>query len=638
MAAVALPVPSPAEAEENNLLPNGDSEFDVPFTELQANIQRSKKKFYIVIAIVCVVIIAAAILTYVSVVLFAFGGFDHQSDLRTEHPTCASSCCVYCGGDMLSVIQEFDFFNDSKYFVDMPMRMDPNKILDAWQQHIVRKGFTNDKEAVFKFVMKYFDVVGSDVTDCIPNDFNGDSIPNPLNDRILDHQLQGFALSIHKLWQYLCKSIDDDVYINPSRHSLLPLKYPQMMVAGGRFREVYYWDSYWIVQGLLVSNMSLSAKMTLSNLMNLTASYGHMLNGNRVYYSNRSQPPLLTFMMDLIYEFENKNDSFIAANMEYLEILKKEYFWWMNGQSVEVYKHNIKYTLNQYYIDSDQPRPEGFAGDTFVVSQLPNQSPLSIRHAYSSLRSAAESGWDFSSRFCLHLYCELDLSNVDTINVIPVELNAYLYHVESTLSKWFAVVNAQEDMEYFKVAARKRLDAMYNIFWDDDTKRWNDYDIRNDEQIAEEGVSSLSSYVPLWLLPYNRSMGVDVLTALNDSGLVHIGGVVTTNVEDGQQWDFPNAWPPLQWILVRMAQKYNETAIGQYIVHKVTQSYIDAAYIGYSKTQFMAEKYNGLHVGQTGDGGEYPAQLGFGWSNGVALSFLYDYGDFLVAPNVAFFD
>ena len=385
-----------------------------------------------------------------------------------------------------------------------------------------------------------------------------------------------------------------------------------------------------------MSNMSISAKNTVANLMNLTATYGHMLNGNRIYYQNRSQPPLLTFMVDAIYEFENKNKSYILSNLEYLQILKSEYLWWMNKSNNQVITINNKYTLNLYYINSNSPRPEGYIHDEKIIQNLNDDTPENEQAVYSSLRSGAESGMDYTSRWCLGRYCNTNLTNINTINVIPAELNAYMYSMEITLAKLFKITGENEDdVKNFTIAANKRLDAIQNVLWNEKQQKWRDYDIENGKQL--DIMESVSSYIPLWLLPYNKTMGENVLRSLNESGLIFVGGVSTTNVNDSQQWDYPNAWPPMQWILAKAAARYNNTKIGQYLLKNITQTYIDAAYIGLNETLFMHEKYNVHHIGQSGDGGFYTPQKGFGWSNGVALSFLYDYGNWLKPPKMSDF-
>merc|ERR1719242_977142 len=108
-----------------------------------------------------------------------------------------------------------------------------------------------------------------------------------------------------------------------------------------------------------------SAKQTLENLIFLTKQFGHTLNGNRLYYQNRSQPPLLTLMMDLIYQYEGANASFISEHSEFLYILKQDYLWWMEQQSVTLKvkgmeneeEDEMEYTVNLYFVESNEARP-----------------------------------------------------------------------------------------------------------------------------------------------------------------------------------------------------------------------------------------------------------------------------------------
>eukprot|EP01084_Bolivina_argentea_P138021 243072_1 len=607
-----------------------------PIKSINTNISPKKIKNRLCKILIISSIILLSLTIIVIIILFLTGVINFKSKTNSQMNIiqCKDSCCIFCSGDMLNVIQDYDFFNDSKYFVDMEMLQDPEVILNKWNKTIIQQNLTNNKDAVYKFTLKYFKYpAGSDITSCIPIDYNSSiDLPSQLKNKISDTKLQTFASNVYQLWQFLCKKLHSNVYTHPKRHSLLPLPNAQMIVAGGRFREIYYWDSYWITHGLLVSNMSISARNMVSNLMNLTATYGHMLNGNRIYYQNRSQPPLLTFMVDAIYEFEHKNNSFILNNLEYLNILKSEYYWWMNKSNKQIISIN-GYELNLYYIDANSPRPEGYIHDENVINHLQNDSVQNENKAYSSLRSGAESGMDYSSRWCLHRYCSNNLTNINTINVIPVELNAYLYFVELTLAKLFHITgtNAQ-DVYNFTVAAQKRLIAIENVLWDDIDGKWRDYDVENGQQINDDGIETISSYIPLWLLPYNKTIGIKVLTSFNESGLIYRGGVSTTNVDDNQQWDYPNAWPPMQWIMAKAAEKYNNTDIGQYLLKNITQTYINAVYIGMNITHYMHEKYNVHNVGHSGDGGFYNPQIGFGWSNGVALSFLYDFGNMLKAP------
>ena len=201
------------------------------------------------------------------------------------------------------------------------------------------------------------------------------------------------------------------------------------MIPGGRFREIYYWDSYFTMHGLEASGRVDLIRAMVHNFAHLIDTYGHIPNGNRTYYLSRSQPPFFSLMVDLLAE-EKGNGVFV----EYLPALQKEYNYWMDETAPT--KHLVKMPdgsdLNRYYDQLDTPRPESYRQDV-ETSEASTKDPKII---YRNLRSAAESGWDFSSRWFA------DGQNITTINtteLIPVDLNGLLYHLETTLAKAFRV-------------------------------------------------------------------------------------------------------------------------------------------------------------------------------------------------------
>jgi alpha,alpha-trehalase len=99
----------------------------------------------------------------------------------------------------------------------------------------------------------------------------------------------------------LGRKCTSDVFNHPLRHSLIAMQHP-FLVPGGRFRELYYWDTYWVIKGLLTSGMLSTATGMVSNLVDLVHRFGFVPNANRRYYLNRSQPPYLTQMVELIYD------------------------------------------------------------------------------------------------------------------------------------------------------------------------------------------------------------------------------------------------------------------------------------------------------------------------------------------------
>lgn len=168
---------------------------------------------------------------------------------------------------------------------------------------------------------------------------------------ISDPVFQKFALNLNQIWKELGQKVKDEVRLNPDRHTILYMpngfikvrliafyalrkecRFPILFIylgtfffvfspqAGGRFREMYYWDSYWIVRGLLLSDMYDTARGIVENMLYLVRTYGYMPNGNRKYYLQRSQPPLL-IQMAATYHSVTKDNQFIFDNLR-VSVLK----------------------------------------------------------------------------------------------------------------------------------------------------------------------------------------------------------------------------------------------------------------------------------------------------------------------------
>lgn len=180
--------------------------------------------------------------------------------------------------------------------------------------------------------------------------------------------------------------------------SLLPLPKPYV-VPGGRFREVYYWDSYFTMLGLAESGHWDKVEDMVSNFAAEIDAWGHIPNGNRSYYLSRSQPPFFSFMVELLATHDG--DRVLKT---WLPQMEKEYQYWMKGaDALEPGKANQRVVrmedgalLNRYWDDNDTPRPESWLDDVTTAKNNPNRPATEI---YRDLRSAAASGWDFSSRW-----------------------------------------------------------------------------------------------------------------------------------------------------------------------------------------------------------------------------------------------
>lgn len=204
---------------------------------------------------------------------------------------------------------------------------------------------------------------------------------------------------------------------NPDLYSIIHVKNP-VIVPGGRFREFYYWDSYWIIMGLLQSEMYDTAKGMLENFLSIINRFGFIPNGGRIYYSERSQPPLLAAMIKTYVE-KTKDLEFMKMAVP---ILEREFYFFYNNHMVEV----KGMALAVYGDKSTGPRPESYLEDVLTADYL--ESDKEKEAMWSELKAGAESGMDFSSRwFIKNGTNEGDLKDLKCRSIVPVELNAILF-------------------------------------------------------------------------------------------------------------------------------------------------------------------------------------------------------------------
>jgi alpha,alpha-trehalase len=216
--------------------------------------------------------------------------------------------------------------------------------------------------------------------------------------------LLNFALKLNELWKLLHREVKAEVSENRGQYSFIPLKHASIYIPGGRFREIYYWDSYWVVRGLLCCNMIESCILIVENMADLVDRFGFVPNGTRHYYRDRSQPPLLTLMADEIYK-HTKDKAWIRSILPSLE---KEYAYWT---SPPVQLEYGTHKLARYYSTDGTPRAESFYEDSIIFdtnddgdddNKDNNSNNVSdkVKHdAYHNIRCTAASGWDFSSRW-----------------------------------------------------------------------------------------------------------------------------------------------------------------------------------------------------------------------------------------------
>lgn len=321
-------------------------------------------------------------------------------------------------GPLLATVQQSPLFDDCKTFVDMPMKVDPEDVMAAYY----RLPSSPTVDELRAFIDDHFLPAGHDIVHCEPLDFEAD--PKFVRG-IASEELREFGYYLHSIWPQLFRRVDPSVREHQQRHSLLALPYPTV-VPGGRFRESYYWDTYWIVEGLLVSGLHTSARGTIKNLLSYIESFGFVPNGGRCYYMDRSQPPMLSEMVLAYYRATGD----IALLRHALPLLDREYSFWMTGSRDQRRGHAItltdEATGQQHVLNvfrscqvvalrasplatcraharvptatplQATPRPESYREDVELAHELdePERDRL-----WCNIRAAAESGWDFSSRW-----------------------------------------------------------------------------------------------------------------------------------------------------------------------------------------------------------------------------------------------
>jgi len=413
---------------------------------------------------------------------------------------------------------------------------------------------------------------------------------------------------IRELWPVLTRHAD----AADPHSSLIPLP-NAYVVPGGRFREVYYWDSYFTMLGLVESGRTDLVGSMLDNFAHLITTVGHIPNGNRTYYLGRSQPPYFAAMVDL---YAGATDT--AGVLKYLPALEAEHAFWMDGAervaAGQAYRRVVRLPngalLNRYWDDRPYPRPEAYKEDFRTAQALPAERREAM---YRNLRATAESGWDFSSRW---MRDTADLRSLETIDLAPVDLNSLLYNQERTIAALRNFRGSDGDAavaaRYTKAAEERRralLDASYDpaggFFFD---VRW-----KTGERVTDR--PSLAAAEPLYFGIATPEQGQATAARLGRDFLKP-GGFATTLINTGEQWDAPNGWAPLEWLAMEGVRRYGRSDVADLARGR----WLTLNRRVYRQTGKMTEKYDVMDVQRKAGGGEYPNQDGFGWSNGVALA------------------
>ncbi|AYV48810.1 trehalase [Caulobacter flavus] len=481
--------------------------------------------------------------------------------------------------ELFHQVQTRRLFPDGKTFVDATPRRDPAAILKDYR---VRARFTDAE--LKRFVRANF---------VVPE---ARAAPAPSAERTT------LKAHVAQLWPHLTREPVKPV----AGGSALAMAKP-FVVPGGRFREIYYWDSYFTMLGLKLDGRSDLVESMIDDFGGLIDAHGHIPNGARTYYLSRSQPPFFYAMVGLS---EASDPAVVKARVD---LMRREHAFWMDGEKSvapgKAWRRVVALpggaVLNRYYDDRVTPRDESYREDLETAREASLATGRPPSEVFRDLRAGAESGWDFSSRWMAD---GQHLKTIRTTAIVPVDLNALMYGLEGAISAGCARIADTACVAEFDGRAKARKAAMDSVLWDASRGVYLDYLWTGGERI--DALSAATLY-PLFVGAASPEQAKAVATATR-AQLLASGGLRTTTRRTGQQWDTPNGWAPLQWVAVAGLRRYGETGLAS----DVSDRWLATVEREYRASGKMLEKYD-VEEAKAGGGGEYPLQDGFGWTNGV---------------------
>lgn len=481
--------------------------------------------------------------------------------------------------DLFEAVQGGRLFSDSKTFADAISVFRPGETRLRYQQQRDDPGFDLDF-----FVREHFirpELQSTNIHQQSPA-VSGVDLPQ----------------HIEQMWSRL-RRVDQTT---PGTSSKIVLPFPYV-VPGGRFDELYYWDSFFTMLGLVADGRIADVRHMLDNFAWLIDRFGFVPNSSRTYHLSRSQPPFFVLMVELLATATSDPGIYLS----YRDALAAEYDFWMDVSGTAG-RRSVKVGsawLNRYWDSDDDPREESYAEDLHVAQLAGGNSP----GLYRDIRAACESGWDFSSRWCAD---GQSLTTLRTTSLLPIDLNALLYKLESTLGQIFLSDGNTERAGFYQQRAEHRKQALQSEFFDPQQGFFVDLEWPS---LQPSPRLTLAATFPLCFGIATPEQAGQVATLL-ERDFLQPGGWRTSCLNSGQQWDAPNGWAPLQWITYIGCKNYKHDKLAI----KIRDAWLRTCDSVFQNTGKMMEKYNVLGSGDPGGGGEYPNQDGFGWTNGVYLA------------------
>ncbi len=390
------------------------------------------------------------------------------------------------------------------------------------------------------------------------------------------HYIEHFWVNLERYHPH-----DEDTLIGLPNAYLVPAHDP---TSSFNFDEMYYWDSYFMVQGMLSDPTKKALVMgILENLFALLKRYKMIPNASRTYLMGRSQPPLLTSFIFDVYEAYGLDKRWLAQAINYA---KAEYeVVWMGDQ--KPFWHQVYRGQSRYF-------------DVNVLDDL----------------AEAESGWDMTPRFNRHC-----------LDYVPIDLNTFLYKYETDFARAAQILGAIDEQARWEEAAERRKKVINELMWSKLRGGYFDY---NYKKLRRSQVASLAAYVPLWAGLASADQAKSLVRNL--SRFEFAGGLATTEdiaikqtlpQKTPMQWAYPNGWAPLHFFVVQGLKRYGYEKDASRIAFK----WLKTGNEWFKNHGVFLEKYNMAQPTKISTEGVYPSQTGFGWTNAIFERFCQDYID-----------
>lgn len=371
--------------------------------------------------------------------------------------------------------------------------------------------------------------------------------------------------------------------------TLIGLPYPYIVpTIGSAFREMYYWDTYFTCLGLMTCGRADLVKNNVDNMLFLVNKYGFMPNGNRTFYLTHSQPPFLSMMVRLVYEYY-KDPVWLKSAYELLE--KEYYGYWQKRRMTPI-------GLNQYACGWKGTHFMEDHRDTYKKRTSLDTSNYPADEIVEDFGTDCESGWDCNPRAALWQH---DCAYVD--------LNSNLYLYETNFAYFSDILENGKSEEWIE-RAEKRKTLMKKYMWDGECFR--DYNFKTGKLSS---VFSMASFYPLWAGLASKEEAASTVAKLPEIEFDHgVAACAPHNIEGTYQWDYPNCWAPLVCIGIMACKNYGFDDDAARIARK----YVNAIDKNFEESGNLWEKYNAVD-GSLLVSGEYDMPAMLGWTAGVYL-------------------